>query len=98
MKLRWQGETAFADREYVATLYEVSPESVHRHCRAAIGYHEPRTGVGPGGGRAMYDVEACADLLEGITPRPETTLAAIRKRNAIARQRAADRINHQRLA
>lgn len=95
MKLRWEGETAYADRAYIAALYEVGEESVRRHCRPAVRYHEPRTGVGPGGGRAMYDVEACADLLAGVAPRPETTLAAIRARNAMARQRTTDR---QRLA
>lgn len=87
MKLRWEGETALADREYVAALYEVSTETVKRYCGPAIRTHEPRSGVGPGGGRAMYDVEACAPLLEGIAARPETTLAAIRARNAIARER-----------
>ncbi len=87
MKLRWEGETAFADREYVAALYEVSEMTVRRHCRPAR--YEPRTG--PGSGQAMYDVEACAADLEGIAPRPENTLAAIRTRNVRQRQYAEQR-------
>ncbi len=88
MKLRWEGETAYADREYIAALFEVSEMTVRRHCRPVR--HEPRDGPGggPGGGRAMYDVEACATALDGVAPRPEMTLTAIRTRNTIRRQRA----------
>ncbi len=81
MMLRWVADQALADAEMIAALYEVSTRTVRRYCRPEK--HQPRTGLPPGeGGRALYNVVACAAALDGIAPRPERTLAAMRYRAA----------------
>lgn len=87
MYLRWEGETPLADREMIATLYEVSVRTVRRHCQPAS--YEPRRGHPPGqGGIALYDALAAGDQLAGVAPRPQRTLTALRWRINTDRERA----------
>lgn len=82
MILIWEGETALADADMLAILYEVSTRTVRRHCRPVR--YEPRPGRPRGhGGRALYDAVAAADALTGVAARPERTLAALRSRTGI---------------
>ncbi len=88
MKVRWDGDVAYADREYVAAIYQVSEMSVRRHCTPA--YHEQRTG--PGTGQAMYNVEQCGAALGDVDARPWQTVVAMRTRDALMRQQLRDRM------
>lgn len=75
MLLRWKGRRALADREMLASIYEVSERTVRRHC-APVEY-EPRRGQAPGrGGIALYDVVAADGQLADVAPRP-ARLAAL---------------------
>jgi hypothetical protein len=77
--LTWDGERPLADADMLASLYEVSPRTVRRHCTPAR--YLPRVGLPRGvGGTALYDAIAAGDALAGIAPRPERTLAALRYR------------------
>jgi hypothetical protein len=68
MHVEWVAGRAYADRETIAAIYKVSPRTVRRHCTATG--HRPRTGVGPGGGAALYDILAAGDQLEPVAARP----------------------------
>lgn len=88
MKVRWDGDVAYADREYVAAIYQVSEMTVRRHCTPV--YTEERTG--PGTGRAMYNVEQCGTALGPVVARPWATIVAMRTRDAVTRQILRDRM------
>jgi hypothetical protein len=81
MYLRWDGNRPLADREMLATLYEVSVRTVRRYCTPAA--YEPRrrpAGAGPAPvrpGTALYDALAAAQDLEHVAPRPGRTVAAL---------------------
>ena len=88
MKVRWDGDVAYADREYVAAIYRKSEMTVRRYCTPA--YHEPHTG--PGTGRAMYNVEVCGAELGDVDARPWQTVKAMRTRDALMREQLRDRM------
>ncbi len=81
MYLRWDGTRPLADREMLATLYEVSIRTVRRYCTPVI--YEPRrrpAGAGPPPvrpGTALYDALTAAQDLEHVAPRPGRTVAAL---------------------
>lgn len=88
MKFRWDGDQALADREMIASLYEVSDRTVRRHCNPVT--HSPRHGQPRGeGGTAWYDAFAAGEALAGVCPRPaqSRTLAELTyRRNRRRRQ------------
>lgn len=81
MIIRWRGDQAFADREGVAAVYEVSQRTVRRYCTPCD--YDSRTR------RALYDVLDCEQALAEVIPRPEST-AAVRA----LRQRRLDAAKH----
>ncbi len=78
MILIWEDDRPLADAPMLAALYEVSTRTVRRHCTPAR--YTPKEGGGRGGGVALYDAFDAGDQLEGVAPRPERTLAALRYR------------------
>jgi hypothetical protein len=91
MKVRWDGDVAYADREYVAAIYQVSEMTVRRYCTPV--YREDR--AGPGTGRAMYNVEECGTALGDVVARPWATILAMRTRQAVTRQQLRTRMYHR---
>lgn len=81
MYLRWDGNRPLADREMLATLYEVSTRTVRRYCTPVT--YEPRRRSPAAGpppvrpGTALYDALAAAQDLEDVAPRPGRTVAAL---------------------
>ncbi len=78
MILRWVDGRPLADAAMVAALYSVSERSVRRHCRPVIAGQRGR----PTAERdtvTFYDALVAADELAGVAPRPERTLAALRR-------------------
>lgn len=79
MLLRWDGDRPLADRQAIASLYEVSERTVRRRCQPVR--YEPRVGQARGeGGVALYDAFAAAQSLADVAPRPARTAAALAAR------------------
>jgi hypothetical protein len=75
MHVEWVDGRAYADREALAGIYQVSQRTIRRRCQPVR--HLPRRGVGPGGGTALYDVVAADVVLADIAPRfARATVAA----------------------
>lgn len=90
MLVRWENGVPLADREMIAKLYEVSERTVRRHCVPVR--REPLAGRPRGlGGVVLYDAIAAAAALAGVAPRPDRTVAALRRQaRAIEVQREGD--------
>jgi hypothetical protein len=88
MLLRWENRRAVADREMLATIYEVSDRTVRRYCTPVR--HEVRRGQPRGrGGIALYDVLDAGAHLQGVAPRPARTAALAIYRMNPRRQESA---------
>jgi hypothetical protein len=94
MILRWEGETAIADREALANLYHVSTRTVRRYCppltipceqeHPGIDVHHPdghpRILGTSGRETAAYDALAAAQHLAAVVPRKVRDTAGARIR------------------
>lgn len=88
MLLRWENRRAVADREMLASIYEVSDRTVRRYCTPVR--HEARRGQPRGrGGVALYDVLDAGVHLQGVAPRPARVAALAIYRMAPRRQESA---------
>lgn len=75
MKIRWEGDMCLADRDTIAEMYGVSWRTVIRHCQPVYTYPSR----GRGSTQREYDAIAAADQLADVAPRPERTIAALRR-------------------